>query len=163
MPRAELEVATYNKLAMLHTSGELIRNFAQNHSNPDWVSNSRDFTSRVKHSIMIDGVKQVVWRTPGVHISFSGFPTPEINEEKDRIYISAPPPHFNLVEVRDEVRPATYTYLMKLTEKLAEEMRDVYKLKSYKDGGLTVLTFPKDKYTQLVRTSIMDVGLLGTS
>lgn len=163
MPRAELEIATYNKSAMLHASGELIRNFAQNHSNPAWVSNSNEFTSRVKHSIMIDGTKQVVWRTPGVHISFSGFPTPKANEEKDRIYISAPPPHFNLIEVGDEIRPATRTYLMKLTEKVAEEMRDVYKLEQYKDGSLTVLTFPKDKYSQMIRTSIMNVGILNNS
>ncbi len=146
MPRVEQEVVTYNKPAMIHTSREFIRAIAQNHVDPDSVTESDKFIARITSSIESDATRVELWRTPGLHISFSGFNALSTIEDKGIVYYRALPPYFTLREPLEPIRPRMRTYLNEFTNAIVQEMNDVYKLDPRKKDNATLLYFPKNRY-----------------
>ncbi len=150
MPSARLEIVTYNTPAMIHTSRELILDYAR-YANPKWVTESDDFLFRVTNSIVNHGTNPTLWRTPGMHISFSGYPQHQEILREDQVLFEAPSPHFTLVEdLAAEIRPVERTHILRVAEAIAEEMNDVYKMDVNKKGLTLTMGFPKERYSEKI-------------
>jgi hypothetical protein len=154
---AELEIVTYRTEDMVHASRELIHNYAKYSGIPGTDLWSRMIV-RVAEIIKNQLPSPCEWTTPGLSVRFSGFLPTIPTLSQGRLEYSAKSPQFELQEGWPyELRPAIRTHISNVTNAIAAEMHEVYKLEVER-GDPMCLSFPKDQYAKSV--DIVTVPLL---
>ncbi len=93
------------------------------------------------------------WMLParGLELTFSGFKNPVPTIEDDMVVFKSRDPRFTLETVHQKLRPRERTEVEKVTEEIAMEMNEVYKLQV--DNYPTTLIFPRDLYAEVERVN----------
>lgn len=153
----ELELVQYRTGEMVHTARQLICNFVQ-YSGIVKPDDGGKVIVAIAGIIRGQSDTECLWRTGGVNVKFSGFPKPVPKIVGGRVVFSSREPYFLLEENKGaDLTPSMRTHVLRVTDAIAEEMRDVYKLRVEKDGPL-VLVFPNQEYARNIE--IFNAALL---
>lgn len=156
---AEFEVVQYRKPDLLHASIRLIRNFVD-YSGIVGTNNWGYLLSNLAMAIRDETNVHILWSTPVVDVRFTGFSEPIPIPAEDRIIFVAREPRFVFEEKRDDsIRPSVVTHVQRVTDAIAQEMVDVYRLEIVEQSPI-VLIFPKAEYAKSVE--VFNAALLTT-
>jgi hypothetical protein len=150
MPKAELEVVTYNKPEIINTATRLIYTFA-NYSNlrgaEAWPLVLFSLVRTIKNELP----NPMVWEAQGVTAFFSGIPEVSQENHESRVVFSAPSPHFVLEENMAVRLPRPLRkHVGNVIDAISREMEDAYRLDVVKNGTNRTLWFPKKEYAKRI-------------
>lgn len=156
MPRAEVEVLSYNIPRIEQAAGTLVHTFTKFSDiagTRAWPPYAKGLSSWIK-----DQRPFPYWlRAPGLRLRFSGFPPPEdMRSEQGKLIFGPPDLSFAFLPGDELLLPSERTHIQNVTTAIAEEMSKVFHLELRKDP--LAITFPRDLYVK--ETVVFNAALL---